>query len=233
MTTIPTPIYQEFTKESLSTLVPTGMVDDKLVTKVNSLVQDDDLKDHFKDNLVSFASILAKGQFTPDQYVSAVTYVTHRLMNTTKSKSWQLTFPHRYAELLSKGKSAKDVSAHVSAYDKTKLVTLITEQTLVQSYIVNSPYHQEMIEFGVKVVRDDKQYMKDRLVAMESVLRYTQAPESIISNKEEISDKSIDIIQQLANATNQLAKAHSVAIENGASPKQIIQEAVYVEVVDD
>ena len=230
---LPTPVYEEFTVENLKTLIPSNLVNQDLADRVNQLMTDDLLKDQFKDNMVSFVSVLSRGQFTPQQYVNAVTYVSYRLMGIKKREAWSHTFPDRYKELLNKGVASKVIYSHSSAYDKSKLVSMITEQTLVQSYVINQHYFQEALETAVDIMRDDEESGKVRVDALGRVLEYTAMPESLGSNKEEIAEKSMDIIQQLANATSQLAKTHAKAIENGASPKQIIQEAIYVDVTDD
>ena len=151
---LPAPIFEEFTIASLQQTLPPGTVDQKLVDRVNQLANNPEIADTFKQNFISYTNVLTKGSFTASQYISALQYVSYRLMGYDKRPSWEKTFPQRYAELLNRGAQSKEIHAHASAYNKTKLVNLITEQTLIPSYIINNHYFQEALNIEVEIMRD-------------------------------------------------------------------------------
>lgn len=214
MSSLPAPVFEEFTIASLQQTLPPGTVDQKLVDKVNLLANNHEIADTFKQNFISYTNVLSKGSFTAAQYISALQYVSYRLMGYDKRPSWEKTFPQRYAELLKKGASSKEIHAHASAYNKTKLVNLITEQTLIPSYIINNHYFQEALNIEVEIMRDVDVSPKVRSEAAKAVLEYTNMPDSV-ANRDEISEKGINIIEQLAKATAALAESQRDANKKG------------------
>lgn len=232
-TTIPAPIFNEFTVESVSEIIPSGVITDDLVNRMNSLANSEELSESFRDNLVSFTSVLTKGSFTPAQYVSAVEFVSYRLMGHNIRPAWEKTFPDRYAELLSKGTASKAIHSHASAYNKTKLVNLVMEQSLIPSYIINNHYFQEALEVQVKLMKDEDVSPKVRSDAAGKVLEYTSMPDSMMGNKEEVSEKGLDIIAALAKSVNALAEGKRGAIIDGdATARDVARMPLYVDAED-
>lgn len=227
---IPAPIFQEFTTDSVSELLNSKAISKDLVAKMNTLANSDELSESFKENLISYTTVLEKGTYTPAQYVAAVQYVSYRLMGHDVTPAWEKTFPDRYNTLLSKGTAAKGISSHASAYNKTKLVSAITQQSLVPSYIVNNHYFQEALDVQVEIMRDDEVSPKVRSEAAGKVLEYTVMPDALITNKEEVSDKGMDIIAALAKSVNALAEGKRGAIIDGEiTTKEAAQMPLYVE----
>jgi len=225
---IPAPIFNEFSAKSVEELLGIKKPSKSLVDKINQLATSVELSESYKDNLVTFTSVLTKGAFTPAQYVSAVQYVSYRLMGQTIQDAWRKTFPERYQTLLSKGTPAKDISSHASAYNKTKLVNLITEQSLIPSYIINNHYFQEALDVQVSIMRDHTQSGKVRSDAAAKVKEYTVMPDAIITNKEEVSSKGMDIIAELAKSVTALAEGKRTSIIEGrATAQEIARKPVY------
>lgn len=224
---VPAPIFNEFDIKTASNLV-SGPVTQELVDKMNRLAQSEELSQIYKENLITYTSVLQKGAFTPDQYVSAVQYVSYRLMGNDVRPSWEKTFPDRYQKLLAKGASSKAIHSHASAYNKTKLVMGITEQSLIPSYIVNNGYFQEALDTAMEIVRDTDASDKNRIDALGKVLDHTAMPESLMGSKEEISDKGLDIIAQLAKATADLAESKRASIASGdTTAKDAARRPIY------
>lgn len=231
-TNIQTPIFNEFTEESVGMLLATKSVTPGLVDKINALANSDELSQTFKDNLTTYTTVLTQGVFTPAQYVSAVQYVSYRLMGHDVRPAWEKTFPERHATLLQKGTPAKGINSHASAYNKTKLVNLITEQSLIPSYIINNGYFQEAMDVGMGILRDPDASDKNKIDAMGKILDHTAMPESLMNSqaKDEMSDKGMDIIAQLAASVKALAAGKRKAIIDGTvTTKEVAHMPIYEE----
>jgi hypothetical protein len=227
---IPSPIFNEFTQESVGVMLASKSITPGLVDKINELASSDELSQTFKENLTSYTTVLTKGLFTPAQYVSAVQYVSYRLMGHDVGPAWQKTFPDRYKALLDKGTTSKVIGSHASAYNKTKLVNLITEQSLIPSYIINNSYFQRALNIQVEIMDDHDVSPKVRSDAAHRVMEYTAMPDSLVTNKEDISDKGMDVIANLAASVKALAAGKRNAIIEGTlTTKEVAQMPIYEE----
>jgi len=236
-TNIPAPVFNEFSIESANQLLSTKLVSQDLVDKMNALASSTELAQTFKDNMTSFTTVLNKGAFTLDQYVTAVQYVSYRLMGHGVRISWEKTFPERYARLLSLGTNHRAINSHSTAFNRTKLVNLITEQSLIPSWIINNHYFQEALDVQVGLMRDEDVSPKVRSDAAKAVLEYTVMPDAAVGNKEEISDKGMDIIAELARSVTALAEGKQARIiEGSATAQEMARKPVYAveaEIIDE
>jgi len=102
-----------------------GNVNQSLIDQINQTLSDPDLYESYRENLVSYASVLKEGKFKMANYIDAVKYVSHKLRGLTNTRAYALTFPDKMARWQQKGVSEKDQSSYISAYNKSKLVNLI------------------------------------------------------------------------------------------------------------
>lgn len=96
-----------------------------------------------KDNFLSYTQVLSEGKFKTEDYLSAVMYVSFKLMGMTNQDAYARTFPARYRTLLNNGTSAKDISSYVSMYNKGRLVNLILEKSLIPTWVFDAAYLSE------------------------------------------------------------------------------------------
>ncbi|RWB40544.1 MAG: hypothetical protein EOQ44_25275 [Mesorhizobium sp.] len=138
------PLTQEDVKRALPNHLRAS-VTQNLVDTLNQISNDPVVAENIRDNFVSYTSVLKDGKFKTEDYLSAVTYVSFKLMGFNNEDAYARTFPLRYSALLGKGASKKDISAYVSAYHKGKLVNLIMEQSLVPVWVLNQDLAQKAI----------------------------------------------------------------------------------------
>ncbi|UNI71521.1 hypothetical protein [Burkholderia phage vB_BpP_HN01] len=166
------------TKELVAKALPTGLrnVDTQAIADdINNAVSDPVLAQQIADNFVSYSSVMAEGKYKTEDYVSAVKYVSFKLMGDTNQDAYFKTFPQRYAALLARGAKSKDISAYVSAYAKGKLVNSIIEKSLVPSWVLNQHLHQEAINVQAQLMRS-AQSEKVRMEAANSLLSHLAKP---------------------------------------------------------
>lgn len=112
---------------------------------LNSISNDPLAAESIRENFVGYSTVLREGKFKTEDYIHAVAYVSFKLMGYNNKDSYARAFPQRYAALVARGTSDKDISAYVSAYHRGKLVNLIMEQSLVPTWVLNQDIHQKAI----------------------------------------------------------------------------------------
>lgn len=216
----------QLTVQQLQDAMPTqikGKVTEVLVEKVNTLALDDEFKEHYRNNLISYTSVMQDGKFTIDQYLSAVRYVSFKLMGNTNIKSYMRTFPDKYTNFKSKGVKDKDIASYVTAYNKSKLVNLIFEQTIIPTHVLNADLFQNALNTQADLMMNASSE-KVRSDAANSLLIHLKAPE----NKKleiEVSHKESSVIEDLRRATQEHAKVLRQGITSGQSSVKEVAQA--------
>ena len=119
-----------------------------------------------------------------------------------------------HKDLVAKGATSKEIASHVASYRRGQMVTKVAEQALVPSYIYNQVFFQEAINTQVSIMRDEDVLPRDRIAAAESVLKYTQVPDSMVGNKSELQEKGLSIIDKLATSMDKLVSMQQEMIES-------------------
>ena len=202
-----------------------------LVERLNEITTDPLIAEDIKRNFLSYTHILREGKFKTESYLDAVAYVSFKLMGYTNQDAYFRTFPNRYAELVAKGRSSKDIAAYVAAFHRNKLVNLIMEQSLIPSWILNQDAYQEAINTQVDLMRNSK---SDRVRAMaaDSLLNHLAKPET----KEPLIN--IDLregsgLDELKKNIAELARTQKELIAGGVAPKAILDQKLYVKEAED
>lgn len=200
--------------------------------KINNITADPVVAEQVRENFVSYTSVLKDGRFKTDDYLSAVTYVSYKLMGLTNQDAYIRTFPQRYQQLLAKNTSSKDIAAYVSAYNKGKLVNAILEQTLVPTWVLNQDIYQKAVMTQLDLMVN-AQSEKVRTEAANSILTHLKRPE-VKSVNLNLGVQESSGLTELKNLMTDLAQKQIKAIESGTPTLEIaaqpIIEGEYVEV---
>jgi len=161
------------------------------------------------------------GKYKIQSYIDAVRYVSHKLMGSSNVEAYTKTFPNRYQRVVNENKHlepeaiGKILSSYVAAYNKTKLVVKVFEQTLVPSHILNADMYQKALNRQAYLMThaNSEKVQSD---AANSLLTHLKMPEV---NKIELDiglkqDKSIDMLRE---ATLALVKQQQESIKRGES----------------
>ena len=190
-----------------------------LVDLINNVVADPLVADQVRENFLSYTGVLKEGRFKIEDYLSAVTYVSFKLMGKSNEEAYMLTFPSRYQGLVAKGTSKKDISSYVSAYNRGKLVNLIMEQSLVPTWVLNQHLYQKALNVQVDLM-ENAASEKVRTDAANSILTHLKKPEA--SNFQISLDvKDSSGMSELKDAMARMAETQRDLIERGISTKQI------------
>ena len=210
-------------------------VNQELIDQINTTLNEPELYEAYRDNLVSYTSVMADGKFKISSYIEAVKYVSHKLMGCTNIDAYTKTFPAKYARFIAQGVSAKDIASYVTAYNKNKLVNLIFEQTLIPSYVLNQDLYQKALNVQADLMMNAKSE-KVRCDSANSLLTHLKMPETQ-KVELEIGVKEDSTIAALRATTMELAKQQRLMVESGAMNAQdiahgkLIIEGEVVEVV--
>jgi hypothetical protein len=147
-----------------------GAISDELIDSVNLAIANSELRENFRDNLLSYTSVMKDGKFKIESYINAVKYVSLKLLGSSNVDAYLKTFPDKHQWFIAQNTSSKDISAYVAAYNKTKLVNLIFAQTLVPFHVLNADLYQKALNIQVALMTDED-------VSPNSVLTHLKPPE--------------------------------------------------------
>lgn len=204
------------TVEQFQQVLPVGLrnnINQSLIDQVNNTLEHPEVLEVLKENLLGFTSVMRDGKFRMEQYINAVKYVSFKLMNDTNRNAYIRTFPDKYTQFKADGVSEKDISSYIVAYNKSKLVNLIFEQTLIPTHILNAPMFQQALNCQADLMMNANSE-KVRSDAANSILTHLKRPEKqqVEMNIAISEDKTI---QALRATTMELVKQQKSMIEGG------------------
>ena len=203
-------------------------INTEVIDQINELLADPDMYEQYRDNLLSYTNVMMEGKFKLSSYISAVKYVSHKLMNCTNLLAYTKTFPDKYADFLARGVSSSDISSYVHAYNSSKLVNLIYVQTLTPIAVLNNHMVQQALNVQADLMVNAKSE-KVRSDAANSILTHLKLPET---QKIELdigvkSDSSIDALRastmELVAMQRQMIQSGSMSAGDMAGSKLIIE----------
>ena len=221
--------------EAVKKLVPKAqrtMITQDFLDKIEASVTNSEVAEQFKENFVTYLNVLSKGKYKMDDYISAVKYVSYKLLGYSNIKAYAATFPDRYQRLKDEGQ--QQIEAFVSMYARGKLVNQIFEQTMVPTYVLNAPLHQEALNELAMMIKDPDVRGMTKVKACEAILQHTKQPE-VVKGELTIGIEQSDTINDLRDIVENLADTHRVLLERkGMTLKEIAEgniiDAEYSEV---
>jgi hypothetical protein len=193
-------------------------VNQELIDQINTTLGDPEMYESYRDNLVSYTKVMADGRFKISNYIEAVKYVSHKLMGCTNIDAYIKTFPDKYNRFVLQGVLAKDIASYVTAYNKSKLVNLIFEQTLIPSYVLNQDLYQKALNVQAELMVSSHSD-KVRCDAANSLLTHLKMPETQ-KVELEIGMREDSSIAALRATTLDLARQQRLMLEAGAMSAQ-------------
>lgn len=205
-------------------------INQELIDQINATLSEPEMFEAYRDNLLSYTKVMADGRFKVSEYVNAVKYVSHKLMGCTNIEAYSKTFPDKMVRFTQQGVSAKDIASYVTAYNKSKLVNLIFEQTLIPAYVLNQDLYQKALNVQADLMMNAKSE-KVRCEAANSLLTQLKQPE-VKKVELDITTKEDSSINALRQATLELAAQQRLAIQAGAATVQDVAHGRLVIDVD-
>lgn len=207
-------------------------VGQEVLDTINAGMTDPEVLAVYRENVIGFSSVLSEGKFKMDAYLSAVKFVSHKLLGDTNIKSWAKTFPDRYNGMVQRGNTASEIASVCSRYASSKLVVLILGQTLMPTHILNAPLYQQALNVQADLMINAKSE-KVRSDAAANLLMTLKPPE-IKKVELAIGVKEDATIALLRESTMALVSQQRHMIEQGALSVRSIAESklVTIDVTD-
>jgi hypothetical protein len=190
-------------------------VTQSMVDTLNQITADPLVAEQIRGNFLGYSGVLKEGKFKTEDYIHAVAYVSYKLMGYNNEDSYARTFPQRYATLLAKGTSKKDISAYVSAYHRGKLVNLIMEQSLVPTWVLNQDLFQKALNVQADLMLNANSE-KVRVEAANSLLTHLKKPEAKGEFQINIGAPDNSGMGEMRATLEELARQQRELIEKGA-----------------
>jgi len=226
---------QFMTDKEFRAALPAGLrkkVNPLLIMQINNIIGSEEETALFRDNLLSYASVLQHGKFKMGCYLRAVRYVGFKVMGCTNRDAYLKTFPDKLERFLAEGVDEKTMSCYITSYNKSKLVNLIYEQTLIPSYILNAPYFQDALNVQVSIMLDTKVSPMVRSNAANSVMLHLKPPE-VKKLELEIAVDPNNVIDTYTKAMDMMVAKQLEMIAAGGDIRQIANASITtVEVID-
>lgn len=191
-----------------------GQVNPTLINDINTTLADPIMMEAYRDNLLSYTSVMNDGKFKLSDYLHAVRYVSCKLFGASNIEAYTKAFPDRYARFMLAQTSQKDIASYVSAYNKTKLVNLIFAQTLIPTHILNADLYQKALNTQAELMLSATSE-KVRTDAANSLLTHLKIPEAT-KVELDINIKEDSAIADLRASTKALVDAQHAAITGGS-----------------
>lgn len=200
------------------------VVNQELMDNINTtMASEPEVLEAFRDNLISYTGVMRDGKFKMCQYLNAVKYVSHKLLGASNIEAYRKTFPDRYMRFIETGVTPKDISRYVAGYNKTRLVNLIFEQTLIPTHILNADMHQQALNIQAELMADPDVSPKVRCDAANSLLTHLKAPEGI-KVEMEVTHKEDSMVRDLKDVIQTLSAQQARVIGEGIyTPVEIAQ----------
>lgn len=216
-----------FSLEELDQALPPqlkGRMTPEIAQNLNTIITDPQVAQSFRDNFVSYTNVLKEGRFKLESYMDAVAYVSFKLMGYTDRECYQRTFPNRYAELVARGTSAKDIAAYVAAYNRNVLVNKVLEQTLIPTYVLNQDIYQKAINVQADLMANGKSEMV-RMKAADSILNHLKRPEAT-KVELNVGIQESSEVDELKQIMRDLAANQRSMIAGGTPTKEIAHQRI-------
>lgn len=202
--------------EELKSTLPAQLkknVSPTVMARVNEVLGDPEVFETYRENLLGYSHVLQHGRFKMVNYVDAVKYVSYKLMGKNSKPAFALVFPEKMHRWASEGVESKDQASYITAYNGSKLVNLIYEQTLIPVHVLNRDNYQRAINTQIELMLTAKSEMV-RATAANSVLTHLKPPETTKVDIN-ISSDSDSAIEALAAATMEMVNAQKAQLKSG------------------
>lgn len=206
-------------------------INQEFIDQVNQTLSDPMMYETYRDNLLSYTQVMRDGRFKLTDYVSAVKYCSHKIMGATNIDAFVKTFPNRYQRFLANGTSQKDIASYITSYNKSKLVNLILEQSLIPSWVLNQDVYQKAINVQADLMVN-AQSEKVRSDAANSLLNHLKPPE-VQKVELNVGVKEHSSLDALRQTTMELVEQQKKMIASGMlNVKDIAEQRVIGQVIE-
>lgn len=191
-----------------------------LIQEINQKLADPEMYEVFRENLLGYTQVMQQGRFRLSNYIDAVKYISYKIASKSNLDAFTLTFPDKIKHWHATGVVSKDIASYTTAYNKSKLVKLLYEQTFTPSWVMNQDLYQKAINTQAELMMTANSE-KVRTDAANSLLTHLKPPETH-KIELDIGVKPDSTIEALRRSTEALVIQQRKAIQSGMTNAQEI-----------
>lgn len=203
-----------------------GMVTQEVVDRFNAAASGEEA-DLLREGFLGYLDVMQEGKFKLEDYLSAVKYVSYKLMGKSNRTAYALTFPDRFTRLMADATLCEEIDSYVTAYNKGKLVNLILAQAMVPTHVLNQDMFQKALNVQSELMLTAKSEMV-RSQAASSILTILKVPETA-KVKIDVNVKHDNSIEQLHEAMAELAVRQQALIAAGTPLNAITRQPLLID----
>jgi hypothetical protein len=220
----------KITIDNLKKILPTGkkhLATQQFVDSFNKTLESSEIRQELRENFLGYTQVLQDGRYRIEDYLSAVKYVSYKLMGDSNVVAWSKTFPERYTSLVQKGIADRDLDSRVAMYNRNQLVNKILEQSLIPTHVLNQDIYQKAINTQAELMMTARSE-KVRSDAANSLLTHLKMPETS-KVQLDVNVKQDDSINELRKTTMELVSQQKRMIEAGAMTTREVAHSKIIE----
>lgn len=193
----------------------------QLVDKINDIITNDPgFAEQYAHNLFEYVNVLKNGKYKLSNYIEAVQFVSYLSMGMNNQEAYIKTFPQRYNHYLGKGLTSKEISAYISMFSNSKLVSSIKEVAYIPVHIMYRHIFHDAVMEQVTLMKTATSE-KVRSDAATSLMNHLRPPEAK-KVELDVTVKQDNTLTDLRNALASLSQVQQQAIATGAiSAKEV------------
>ncbi len=200
----------------------------KTVRVLNRMIEDDTFREHYANNLITYTSVLQEGRFKLTDYFNAVMFVSYKTQGLSNFKAYNKVFKDKCDDILRNGQDKNKIDkiqSYASMYNKTKLVSLIYEQSLIPDYIMYASARHKAIAKQVSLLDSNNDFVAQK--AADSLMNHLKAPEESKLTLN-VPTQDTGVISELSEAISNLSKQQALAIQNQETTIDTIAESTII-----
>lgn len=203
-----------------------SMATPEIVERFNQAASGE-MGDYLRENFLGYMDVLQEGKFKLDDYLSAVKYVSYKVMGKSNRTAYSLVFPDRFTRLMADPTLSAEIDSYVTAYNKGKLVNLILAQTMTPTHVLNQDMFQKALNVQMELALTAQSEMV-RSQAANSVLTILKVPETA-KVKIDVNVKNDNSIEMLQEMMARVASEQLHLIGKGVPLQAITSQPLVIE----
>lgn len=193
------------------------------IDSINEILDDPEMLQTYRDNFISYTSILQNGKYKLIDYTNAIKYCSFKMAGLNNKDAYIKTFPDRYKQHKANGVAEKTIDSYICAYNKNKLVTTILEQAYVPVWLINQDAVQKAINTLVGLVTTSNSE-KIKMESSIGLLNHLKPPENKKIQLDIGMDGASSTIAEMRQAMKDLVSVQAQQLSNGnINAKHVIE----------
>lgn len=188
------------------------VLNQEVITEINTVLNDPEMYEAFRDNLISYSSILEDGKYRITDYIRAVKYCSLKIAGATDKDAYIRTFPERYQRFVNDKRASKDIASYISSYNKNKMVVEILKQSMIPLWVLNQDHRQAAINKLVSIMQNKDTSDYNAIQAADKLLNHTAPPDSANVQLSITNVNAANGLDELKDAIYKLAQNQSAQI---------------------